>query len=603
MVNNLGVRMNYSDDIVEEVRQQNDIVDVISEYVGLKRAGSSYKCCCPFHTEKTPSFTVSRDRQLYYCFGCGAGGNVYTFVMKYENLTFPEAIEHLAKRVGFSLPEKEMSEADKKRQSRRQLLYDVNRTAAAYFHWLLKNTERGKRAYDYFIQRGYTDETIQKFGLGYADQYRDDLYKYLKKKNFSDDIIRDAGLVKFNEKYGASDMFWNRAMVPIADINGKIIAFGGRVFGDGTPKYLNTNETDIFNKSRNLFAMNIARHSKRRGVILCEGYMDVIAMHQAGYDNAVASLGTAFTDGHATLIKRYTDEVYLAYDSDQAGRKAAMRAISILRNHDMSQRVIDLTPYKDPDEFIKNLGKDAYDERIQNAVTGRIFEIDQIVPNYDLSNPEEKTSFMKEAAILLSGIKDPTERNNYIDSVALKYRLNVDDLKKLVSNAGLAGLDQLRNNSNYDSRIQKSETAIRKAREKERDSSQDKQKYLLTMMVNQPKLFEKLDGIISEEDFDEGVIRTVATDIFGQYRENKTVNPARTMNAFDDLETQELVSSLFTKEFEFDTTPTIMEKALTELIISIKTEKIDKQLSSGEKVNALELARKKNELRKLKIHL
>ena len=303
--------MFYSDDIVEEVRTRNDIVDVISEYTGLKKAGNSYKCCCPFHNEKTPSFTVSREKQMYHCFGCGAGGNVYTFVMKYENFTFQEAIQFLAKRAGITLPEKELSPAEKAKISKKASMFEANKMAAAYFHYLLTKTERGSNAYKYYRDRGYSDETIMKFGLGYADIYSDDLFKYLKSKGFSEEVLRDAGLIEIDERRGVHDVFWNRVMVPIADINDKIIAFGGRVMGDGLPKYVNTKETDVFSKSRNLFAMNIARKSKRRGVILCEGYMDVIAQHQAGFDNAIASLGTAFTEAQAGLIKRYTDEVYL----------------------------------------------------------------------------------------------------------------------------------------------------------------------------------------------------------------------------------------------------------------------------------------------------
>ena len=402
--------MFYSDDIVEEVRTRNDIVDVISEYTGLKKAGNSYKCCCPFHNEKTPSFTVSKEKQMYHCFGCGAGGNVYTFVMKYENFTFQEAIQFLAKRAGITLPEKELTPAEKAKIGKKQAILEANKMAAAYFHYLLTKTERGSNAYKYYRERGYTDETIMKFGLGYADIYSDDLYKFLKSKGFSEEVLRDAGLVEIDERRGVHDVFWNRVIVPIADINDKIIAFGGRVLGDGLPKYVNTKETDVFSKSRNLFAMNIARKSRRRGVILCEGYMDVIAQHQAGFDNAIASLGTAFTEAQAGLIKRYTGEVYLAYDNDEAGRKALMRAIEILRNHDMIQRVISLAPYKDPDEFIKNMGKEAYEERIRDAIPGRIFEIDRIASGYNLSDPDEKTKFMHSAATLLAGIEDPELR-------------------------------------------------------------------------------------------------------------------------------------------------------------------------------------------------
>lgn len=351
--------MYYSDDVIEEVRSRNDIVDVIGGYISLKKKGNTYSACCPFHHEKTPSFHVSRDKQMYHCFGCGVGGNVYTFVMEYENFSFPEAVKLLADRCGVALPEKEMSAEQRSKENYRMLLKEMNRTAAAYFHYLLMKSDHGKKAMDYLLDRGLTEETITKFGMGYSDIYENDLYKYLKSKGYTDAQMKDSGLVDIQEGKGGTDKFWNRVMVPILDINGKVIGFGGRVLGDGMPKYINTRETQVFDKSHNLFAMNIARRSKRRGIIICEGYMDVISMHQAGFDNAVASLGTAFTIGQAEIIKRYTDEVYLAYDSDGAGTKATLKNIAILREVGLVTRVIDMKPYKDPDEFIRAMGSEA----------------------------------------------------------------------------------------------------------------------------------------------------------------------------------------------------------------------------------------------------
>ena len=338
--------MFYSQDFIEEVRSRNDIVDVIGSYVSLKKQGSQYKACCPFHHEKTPSFGVSRDKQLYHCFGCGVGGNVFTFVMEYENLGFSEAIQLLAERVGMQVPKMEVSEEDRKREHYNVLLKEMNKNAAAYFHYIMKNSEHGKKAYDYFRKRGLTDETIRKFGLGYADIYRDDLYRYLKKKGYTDGELKDSGLVEIDEKNGGTDKFWNRAMIPILDINGKVIGFGGRVLGDGKPKYINTKDTQVFDKSHTLFAMNIAKRSRKGYIICCEGYMDVISMHQAGFDNAVASLGTAFTPGHANILKRYAKEIYLAYDSDGAGVTATLRNLAILRQFDVPVRVINMKPYR-----------------------------------------------------------------------------------------------------------------------------------------------------------------------------------------------------------------------------------------------------------------
>lgn len=597
--------MYYSDEIVEEVRSQNDIVDVISEYTGLKRAGSTYKCCCPFHNEKTPSFTVSREKQMYYCFGCHVGGNVYTFLMKHENMTFPEAIEYLAKRAGIELPEKELSDEDKKKQSWRAKLYEVNMDAAGYFHYLLTKTDRGKLGYEYYKNRGFTDETINNFGLGYSDIYRDDLYKYLKSKGHSDELMKAAGLVRFDERDGPGDQFWNRVIVPITDISGKVIGFGGRVLGDAKPKYLNTRETEIFNKGRNLFAMNIARHSKKKGIILCEGYMDVIAMHQAGYTNATASLGTALTEAQAGLIKRYTTDVYLAYDSDGAGVNATMRAIGILRKLDLSQKVIDLRPYKDPDEFIKNEGIDSFDERVRNALNGRLFEIDHIVAKYDLNDPEEKTKFMKDAGRLLAGITDITERHNYIDTVSSKYFLDKEELGRIVTQVGLAGMAETSLDAATDKEVidNTDRRELRERQKKKSTPAEDNEKYLLTMMVNEQRLFDKLSGVISEKDFTEEIISDVAKKIFEQYRSQGKVVPANILNSFEDAESQEKVSEIFTKEFEFDTTPSIMEKVLTDVIIKIKTNNIDKALRENSNVSYIQLARQKEEVKKIRIKL
>ena len=351
--------MYYPEELVEEIRMKNDIVDVISGYVRLQRKGGSYFGLCPFHNEKSPSFSVSGAKQMYYCFGCGAGGNVFTFLMNYEHYTFAESVKALAERAGVALPEIEYSDEMKKRESRRQRLLEVNKEAAKYFYYALRQKE-GEQGYRYLTGRSLSDETIHKFGLGYASKYSDDLTKYLKSKGYDETLIRDAGLCSIDEKHGAHDKFWNRVMFPIQDANHRVIGFGGRVMGDGTPKYLNSPETQVFDKSRNLYGLNFARTARADNMILCEGYMDVIAMHQAGFHQAVASLGTAFTSGQASLIKRYVKDVILSYDSDGAGVKAAPRAIGILKEAGLSGSVLNLEPYKDPDEFIKNLGAEKF---------------------------------------------------------------------------------------------------------------------------------------------------------------------------------------------------------------------------------------------------
>ena len=381
----------YSDELIEEVRSRSDIVDVISGYVRLQKKGSTYFGLCPFHNEKTGSFSVSSGKQMYYCFGCGAGGNVFTFLMQYENFTFPEAMQALAERAGIELPQEEITPQARQEADKRQRLLEINKAAAKYYYLMLRG-EGGRRAYEYFAKRELSDETMKKFGLGATGPYSDSLYRYLREQGYEDTILKETGLVTIDER-GGRDKFWNRAMFPIMDVRGKVVGFGGRVMGDGEPKYLNSPETRIFDKSRNLYGLHLARLTKRPQLLLCEGYMDVIALHQAGFDNAVASLGTAFTGGHANLLKRYTKEVYLTFDSDGAGVKAALRAIPILKEANLTAKVVNMKPYKDPDEFIKALGAEAYEERIRQAENSFMFEIRILEQNYDLKDPQVNSSF------------------------------------------------------------------------------------------------------------------------------------------------------------------------------------------------------------------
>ncbi len=389
--------MYYSEDLLEEVRSKNDIVDVISGYVRLQKKGSSYFGLCPFHNEKSPSFSVSRDKQMFYCFGCGKGGNVFTFLMEYENYSFPEALKVLADRAGVELPTVDYSKEAKEKADLKTSILEINKLAAKYFYVQLKQ-QQGAVAHRYLTDRQLSEETITAFGLGYSNKYSDDLYRYLRSKGYSEELIRQAGLISVDEKNGVYDKFWNRVMFPIMDANSRVIGFGGRVMGDAKPKYLNSPETVVFDKSRNLYGLNRARTSRKPYFLICEGYMDVIALHQAGFTNAVASLGTALTSGHASLIKRYVNEVYLTYDSDEAGTKAALRAVPILKEAGLTARVIRMDPYKDPDEFIKNLGAEAFEERIGKARNGFLFSLEVLQREFDMNTPEGKTSFFNEVA-------------------------------------------------------------------------------------------------------------------------------------------------------------------------------------------------------------
>lgn len=554
--------MYYSDELIEEIRSKNDIVDVISGYVRLQKKGSSYFGLCPFHNEKSPSFSVSRQKQMFYCFGCGAGGNVFTFLMEYENFSFLEALKFLADRAGVDLPEMEYSKEAKEKADLKAVLLEINKLAAQYFYVQLKN-KQGEAAYRYLKNRELDDEIIKAFGLGYSNKYSDDLYRYLKSKGYKDDVINKAGLISFDEKQGVYDKFWNRVMFPIMDVNNRVIGFGGRVMGDAKPKYLNSPETLVFDKSRNLYGLNRARTSRKSYFLLCEGYMDVISLHQAGFTNAVASLGTSLTPGHASLIKRYVNEVYLTYDSDEAGTKAALRALPILKEVGITARIIRMDPYKDPDEFIKNLGSEAFEERINKARNGFMFSLEVLERSYDMTTPEGKTEFMKEAAKKLNEFDEEIERNNYIQAVANAYHVGYEDLKKLVVRmavqTGLAKpAAKPKSTSNH---------------EKE-DGNMKSQKILLTWLIEDEEIFRQIKKYITPQDFSAGLYRTVAELLFEQY-EAGDANPAKIMNHFTNEDEHREVASLFHTKIKELATVKEQEKALKETIIRVKENSIE----------------------------
>jgi len=551
--------MYYPDDLVEEVRMKNDIVDVISGYVKIQKKGSSYFGLCPFHNEKSPSFSVSPSRQMYYCFGCGAGGNVFTFVMEYENYSFPEAIKMLAEKAGVGLPEAEYTEEVRKKEGKRSRLLEINKEAAKYFFYQLRS-DRGKVGYDYLRKRQLSDETIKKFGLGYANVTSDDLVKFLKSKGYEDKLIQEAGLASFDEKYGMHDKFWNRVMFPIQDINHRVIGFGGRVMGDAKPKYLNSPETKVFDKSRNLYGLNYARTSRKNNIILCEGYMDVIAMHQAGFTQAVASLGTAFTEGQASLLKRYTEEVILAYDSDGAGVTAALRAIGILKEAGLTGKVLNMEPYKDPDEFIKNKGTEAFEERIKAAENSFFFEIRMLQRDYDLNDPESKTKFYREIAKKLCTFSEEVERDNYIQAVADKYAIGVQNLRKLVlSYAAQTGLAKP---------AERPKSGIQKKNTPE-ENVKKSQRLLLTWLVEEPTLYQKIRKYISPEDFTEDLYKKVAERLFADL-EQGNINPAGIISLFSDEEQQREVAGVFNTKLKELTTRQEQEKAFHDIVLAVK---------------------------------
>lgn len=576
--------MYYSDELVEEVRQRNDIVDIISGYVNLKKKGGNYFGLCPFHNEKSASFSVSPGKQMYYCFGCGAGGNVFTFIMNYENYTFAEAIKLLADRAGIALPEIEDSKEAREKENRRKTLLQINKEAATYFYYQLR-APQGRVGLDYLKGRQLSDETMNRFGLGYSNKTSNDLCQYLRHKGYPDELIRESGVAVFNEKYGMSDKFWNRVMFPIQDVNHRVIGFGGRVMGEGEPKYLNSPETPVFDKSRNLYGLNFARTARQDNIILCEGYMDVIAMHQAGFTQAVASLGTAFTSGQANLLRRYTENVILSYDSDGAGVKAALRAIGILKEAGLTGKVLNLEPYKDPDEFMKNLGREEFAKRLLQAENTFFFELRMMQKQYDLSDPEAKTKFYNEIAKKLCGFSEEVERENYTEAVAEKYNISMESLKKLVTG--------------YAAKMGMAAEVIRpkqpvQQKNTPKEQQENVQKLLLTWLVEEPHLYKKIKKYITPLSFTNELYRQVAQELFPKLEEGKP-NPAAIISRFSQEEEQREAASLFNtklpymqQDMESQSQVQEREKAFHDIVVKVKRNAYEHDLkASGSNMEAL----------------
>jgi len=607
--------MYYPDEVIEEVRMKNDIVDVISGYVKLQKKGANYFGLCPFHNEKSPSFSVSPGKQMYYCFGCGAGGNVITFLMEYENYTFQEALSSLADRAGVNLPKMEYGREAREQAELRARLLEVNKLAANYFYYQMKQPQ-GKPAYDYFhLKRGLADETIVHFGLGYSNKTSDDLYRYLKGKGYEDSFLKDTGLVTLEER-GGRDKFWNRVMFPIMDVNNRVIGFGGRVMGDGEPKYLNSPETKLFDKSRNLYGLNYARLSREGYLLICEGYLDVISLHQAGFTNAVASLGTAFTSQHANVLKRYTDQVILTYDSDGAGVKAALRAIPILKEVGMSIKVLNMKPYKDPDEFIKNMGAEAFRQRIREAKNSFLFEVDVLRRGYEMDDPEQKTRFYQETARKLLQFGEALERENYLQAVAREQMIPAEELRGLVNRMGMSMGLKAGESLNHSGRVVPQETqeeesggsglsGSRKPRRPDKeDGIRRSQRLLLTWLIETPALFEKIEGIITADDFVENLYHQVAQMVFDGHREGN-LNPAAILSRFiNDEDQYKEVAALFNASLKESLNNEEQKKAFSETVMKVRKNSLDVASRNAKDITQLqEIIRQQAALKQLHISL
>ncbi|MDR2547107.1 MAG: DNA primase [Lachnospiraceae bacterium] len=562
--------MYYAEELVEDVRVRNDIVDIISGYVRITRKGNSHFGLCPFHSEKTPSFSVSGPRQMYYCFGCGAGGNVFTFIMEYENFSFPEAVKHLATRVGISLPDVEYSEETRANEGKRAKLLEVNKEAARYFYHQL-HSERGEKAYQYLERRGLTAATIKAFGLGYALKTSDDLILYLQSKGYHESLIREAGLATYSEKHGMNDLFWNRVIFPIQDLNHRVIGFGARVMGAGEPKYLNSPETMVFDKGKSMYGLNFARTARKKHLIICEGYTDVIALHQAGFTEGVASLGTAFTAGQAHLMRRYAEELILAYDNDTAGERAALRALDIIAESGLAGRVLDMRPSNDPDDFMKSQGAAEFEKRIKNAENGFIFALSVMERSFDQNDPGQKTRFHREIAAKLCELADDVERDNYLAAVCGKYGINPENMRSLiVSQAAKRGTVRgaTRPHSGRH-RVREVEDHVRKA-----------EKALLIWLAEEPGLFPKIKGLLAVSDFSSPLYQEVWSRLIAGL-ESGNLKPAAIVSQFSEEEEQREVASVFNTPITF-TSPNEREKAFNDILRAVKRSSYENMVATQE---------------------
>lgn len=588
--------MLYPQELIDEIRTQNDIVSVISEYIALKPKGSSYFGLCPFHNESTPSFSVSADKQFYYCFGCGESGNVYSFIMRMENCDFPEAVKRLADRAHISLPEPEYSAEAARAERLKQQIYEMHRAAGRYYYAAL-HSRNGERALKYLNERGVKEEIQKRFGIGYAPSGRDHLCRYLKEKGFSTDAMIKSGLVMVSKDgKGLYDRFFNRLMFPIFDLQGRPIAFGGRVIDKGEPKYLNSPETVVFNKSRTLYGMNFAKAARKKEIILVEGYMDMISIYQAGFPNVVAGLGTAFNNDHARTLRKLADSVILLYDSDEAGTRAALRAIPVLVNNGFDVKVTQVKGAKDADEFIKKYGAEAFGKLIVDAVSHITFRIGCAGKNYNLENADHRVRFAEEAAKILADVANDIERDVYTKETAAVCGIDEAALRSRISRIRDASESEFLMEAEKKRKRVYSDKESRDIRPK---GITEAQKTILSMAVDNDKVLKAVFSVLKAEEFEDGVYRTLAERIYNDSVSGRKSVPADLVSCFENIEDQNTAAAVFAVKNDIDNVSKL-EKAVTENVRLIKKNYTDSLLakaSTAEEVKRLiDVKRKLDEL-------
>ena len=572
--------MIYPQELIEEIRNQNDIVSVISEYITLKPKGRDYFGLCPFHNESTPSFSVSSDKQFYYCFGCGESGNVYSFIMRMENCDFVDAVKRLSERVNIKLPEPELSAEKAREESLKKRIYEMNKLAGKYFYLAL-NSASGKNALNYLNNRSVKPEIQKKFGIGYAPSGRASLCEYLKDKGYRDEEILKSGLVvESKDGKGYFDRFFNRLMFPIFDLQNRVVGFGGRIIDKGEPKYLNSPETIVFNKSRTLYGMNFAKAARKKEIILVEGYMDAISVFQAGFENVVAGLGTAFNNDHAKTLRRLSDSVILLYDSDEAGEKAALRAIPVLVRNGFEVKVTQVTGAKDADEFIKKYGVEEFGKIIVNAVSYITFRINSIKKNYNMSNTDHKVHFAEESAKILAEVDNEIQRDVYAKEIALNFEIDESALKRRISKIKDS------NESDFLKTAEMKRKRIYSGKDAKNTLSKDvveAQRVVLSLCAEDSKILNSVFRVLKVDEFENDTYRSLAEKILMSAVNGHEIVPADVISEFETLEEQNTVSSVFALKPSYDDV-LATEKAVMESVKLMKSNYMDMLLAKAEDV-------------------
>lgn len=492
----------YFDDVfLNEIKEKNNIVDIINMYTPLKRNGNRYVGLCPFHSEKTPSFNVSEEKQMYHCFGCGAGGTVIQFVMNAENYDFVEAVKFLAEKAGMPLPDEKSEENELYNLKRK--IYEMNKLAAKEFYKNL-NSEEGKKARIYLKNREIKKETVVKFGIGYAKNEWDSIYRLLLKNGYKREEILKSSLCKEGKNGRIYDFFRDRVMFPVFDIRGNVVAFSGRVLGDEKPKYLNTGETEVFKKKSILFNMNNAKNSGEEYILLMEGCMDVIAVHQAGFENAVATLGTALTEEHSRLLKRFKEKVILSYDGDGAGKEATKKAVRLLKKDGFNIKIIKIQNAKDPDELIKKYGREAYELCIKNATSMVIYDIMNLFPDKGFSDESDKVDFINKCIVILSEIRNPLELEIYAKKIAEITKISYENIISQVENRKKR--EKIHNENNFGKEYKPKKITT--------------ESLIIKLMAEYPSYYKKIKDKINREDFSEE-INIKIFDIITEYQKNE----------------------------------------------------------------------------------